>query len=155
VAKLFAIVQPHIAFFGNKDFQQLAVIRRMTTDLNFPVDVRGLPIVREEDGLAMSSRNVNLSATQRRQALSLFKSIELAESLVRKGETRSVTLIDAIRSRIEQEPDAQIDYVQICDQDSLQDVEEVNGRSVLLLAVKIGDTRLIDNYHFASTFDAA
>jgi len=155
VAKLFAIVQPHAAYFGNKDFQQLAVIRRMTTDLNFPVDVRGLPIVREEDGLAMSSRNVNLSAEQRRQALSLSKSIELAQRLVREGENRCATLVDAIRSRIEQEPDAQIDYVQICDQDSLQDVETVDARSVLLLAVKIGDTRLIDNHHFASTFGAA
>ncbi len=155
VAKLFSIVQPHAAYFGNKDFQQLAVIRRMTADLNFPVDVRGLPIVREEDGLAMSSRNVNLSAEQRQQALSLYKSIELAQRMVREGETRSATLIDAIRSRIEQEPDAQIDYVQICDQDSLQDLETVDARSVLLLAVKIGDTRLIDNHHFAPNFEVA
>lgn len=145
VAKLFTIVQPHLALFGCKDFQQLAVIRRMTADLNLPVEIVGMPIVRETDGLAMSSRNVYLSPAERSQALALIDAIRLAGALARGGERSAATLIDRVRRRIEREPDARIDYIQICQKDSLEDQSAVDCDSVLLLAVKIGKTRLIDN----------
>ncbi|KIH75823.1 pantothenate synthetase [Geoalkalibacter ferrihydriticus] len=147
VCKLINIVQPHVAFFGRKDFQQLAVIRRMSTDLNLPVEVRGLPIVREADGLAMSSRNVNLSPAQRQQALALYAAIRAASSMVRGGERDSLRVIQAVRKRIEQEPEAAIDYVQICHEQTLADCDVVHRHAVLLLAVRIGATRLIDNHH--------
>jgi len=147
VCKLFNVVQPHVALFGNKDFQQLAVIRRMTRDLNLPVEVVGLPIVREPDGLAMSSRNVYLSAFERLQALALVDSVRLAVKRVAEGERSAEALIDAVRRRIEREPDAATDYIQICHADTLEDVETVDPDSVLLLAVRVGGTRLIDNHY--------
>ncbi|GAB4166942.1 MAG: pantoate--beta-alanine ligase [Geothermobacteraceae bacterium] len=147
VTKLFTIVQPHVALFGQKDFQQLAVIRRMTGDLNLPVEVVGMPIVRETDGLAMSSRNVYLTDDQRRQALALSRSLDLARELVAAGERDSARIITEVRSLIEAEPETRIDYVNICHQDSLQDQPEVDADSVLLLAVFVGQTRLIDNGH--------
>jgi len=147
VCKLFNIVQPHVTLFGNKDFQQLAVIRRMTRDLNLPVEIVGMPIVREPDGLAMSSRNVYLSAAERRQALALIDAIRLAVKRVGEGERRAGALIDAVRQRIEREPDAATDYLQICHAETLEDMETVDSDSVLLLAVRIGGTRLIDNHY--------
>ncbi len=146
VTKLFNIVQPDVALFGRKDFQQLAVIERMTADLNLPVEIVGIPIVREEDGLAMSSRNAYLSASERRQALCLIDSIRLAVAAVGAGERDAARLIGLVRERIEGEPDAVIDYVQICRRDSLEDVDSVDPDSVLLLAVRVGKTRLIDNH---------
>jgi pantoate--beta-alanine ligase len=145
VAKLFQIVQPHVALFGSKDYQQLAVIRRMAADLNFPTKVRGMPTVREADGLAMSSRNVYLSAAERQQALALSDSLRLASAMAREGEARAAAVLAAVRERISREPDARIDYVQICHGETLQDMEEITPDSVLLLAVRIGRTRLIDN----------
>lgn len=145
VAKLFGIVQPHEAFFGCKDFQQLAVIRRMTTDLNLPVEVVGMPIVREADGLAMSSRNVNLSLDQRQQALVLPRAITLAQKMARAGVRDAGEVLTALRTLIEEQPEAQIDYLQICHQLTLQEQARVDGDSVLLMAVFIGKTRLIDN----------
>ncbi len=145
VSKLFNIVQPDVAFFGCKDFQQLAVIRRMTDDLNLPVEIVGLPIVREPDGLALSSRNVYLSADERRQALSLIDAIHEACRMARGGERESARILAAVRRRIEREPAARIDYVQICDAVTLADSETVTPTAVLLLAVRIGTTRLIDN----------
>jgi pantoate--beta-alanine ligase len=145
VCKLFTIVQPHIALFGEKDFQQLAVIRRMTADLNLPVEIAGMPIVREADGLAMSSRNSYLSAAERRQALALSESIRLAKAAVHQGERNVAALRALVTERIVREPDARIDYVQICHGGTLQDVEKVDPDAVLLLAVHIGHTRLIDN----------
>ncbi len=145
VAKLFGIVQPHEAFFGCKDFQQLAVIRRMTTDLNLPVEVVGMPIVREADGLAMSSRNVNLSLDQRQQALVLSRVITLAQQMARDGVRDAGEVLTALRTLIEEQPEAQIDYLQICHQLTLQEQARVDGDSVLLMAVFIGKTRLIDN----------
>ena len=147
VCKLFNIVQPHVTLFGNKDFQQLAVIRRMTRDLNLPVEIVGMPIVREPDGLAMSSRNVYLSAAERQQALALIDAIRLAVKRVGEGERRAGALIDAVRQRIEREPDAATDYLQICHAETLEDMETVDSDSVLLLAVRIGGTRLIDNHY--------
>lgn len=145
VTKLFSIVQPHNAIFGNKDFQQLAVIRRMTLDLNLPVEIIGMPIFREADGLAMSSRNTYLNTDQRMQALVLSQSINRARDLVASGETRSQVIIEQLRQTIEQQPEARIDYVQVCHQLSLEDQVSIDPDSVLLLAVFIGKTRLIDN----------
>ena len=145
VCKLFNVVQPHVALFGQKDFQQLTVIRRMVTDLNMPVEISGQPIVREEDGLAMSSRNVYLSTEQREQALILSKAITSAQKSVNAGETDVRLILADLRRMIEQQPDAKIDYLQICHQMTLDNQERVDADSVLLLAVFIGKTRLIDN----------
>jgi pantoate--beta-alanine ligase len=145
VCKLFTLVQPHIALFGQKDFQQLAVIRRMTEDLNLPVQILGMPIVREADGLAMSSRNVYLSADQRQQALVLVRAIASAKQLVQGGETDAAAILTRIRQLIDAMPEARIDYLQICHQTSLRQQQRVDADSVLLLAVYIGTTRLIDN----------
>ncbi len=145
VSKLFTIVQPHLALFGCKDFQQLAVIRRMTADLNLPVEIVGMPIIREADGLAMSSRNVYLSPSERSQALALSDSLRLAGKLASGGENSAATIIAAVTDRILREPSAHIDYIHICQKDTLVDQLVVGRDSVLLLAVKFGKTRLIDN----------
>jgi len=145
VTKLFNIVQPHSAIFGNKDFQQLAVIRRMTLDLNLPVEIIGMPIFREDDGLAMSSRNVYLNDDQRRQALVLSQSIQRAREMVAAGETECAVIIKELKWMIEQQSGARIDYIQICHQLSLEDQANVDTNSVLLLAVFVGQPRLIDN----------
>jgi pantoate--beta-alanine ligase len=145
VAKLFLVVQPHVALFGQKDFQQLAVIRRMTADLNLPVEIVGLPTVREADGLALSSRNVYLAPAERRQALCLARAIAAARQLVRDGERDCARILAELGGMIAAEPDARIDYVTIRHQATLQEQVQVDGDSVLLLAVFIGATRLIDN----------
>ncbi|MBE0599144.1 MAG: pantoate--beta-alanine ligase [Desulfuromonadales bacterium] len=145
VCKLFTVVQPHLALFGCKDFQQLAVIRRMTTDLNLPVEIVGMPIVREADGLAMSSRNVYLSPLERQQALALPDSLRLAAAMVRDGEGWAEPILTAVRARLTQEPDAVIDYAQVCHGETLQEMDAITADSVLLLAVRVGKTRLIDN----------
>jgi len=145
VCKLFNVTQPDIALFGEKDFQQLAVIRRMTSDLNMPVEVLGMPIVRETDGLAMSSRNVYLSAEERQQALCLSQAITYARRLVGQGITDCAQILDELNAFICRQPAARIDYLQICHQDTLADQAQVDADSVLLLAVYVGKTRLIDN----------
>ena len=145
VAKLFTIVMPHLALFGRKDFQQMAVVRRMTADLNLPVEIVGMPIVREPDGLAMSSRNVYLSAGERQQALALIDALQRSASMVRAGERVASTVVAKAVGRLESEPDLKIDYVKICDAETLEEVDAIDQRSVMLLAVKVGKTRLIDN----------
>ncbi len=145
VSKLFNLVQPHKAFFGNKDFQQLAVIRRMVADLNMPIEIVGMPIFREADGLAMSSRNVYLNAGQRQQALCLSQALEEGRHLVASGVNVSADVLGTIVCKISAQPEAVIDYVKICHQLSLQDQEFIDNDSVLLLAVRFGTTRLIDN----------
>jgi len=145
VCKLFNVVQPHVAVFGEKDFQQLAVIRRMATDLNLPVEIVGLPTVREVDGLALSSRNVYLSPQQRCQALSLSRGLALARQLVAAGSRDSTAILAAVRTLIEAQTEARIDYLQICHRETLREQSVVDADSVLLLAVFIGKTRLIDN----------
>ena len=145
VSKLFNIVQPHLAIFGNKDFQQLAVIKRMTLDLNLPVEIVGLPIFREDDGLAMSSRNVYLTPEQRKQALVLSQSLAQAKELVAAGQTNCADIILQLKNTISKQSAARIDYVQICHQLTLDNQAHVDANSVLLLAVYIGKTRLIDN----------
>ena len=145
VTKLFNIVRPDVALFGRKDYQQLAVIRRMTADLNMPVEIVGMPIVREEDGLALSSRNAYLSPDQRQSALCLSRAIKRARELFAAGE-RSVTVLAAeTRAVIEREAAAAVEYVEFRDGATLNELEVAEGNTLLALAVKIGQTRLIDN----------
>jgi len=145
VCKLFNIVQPDVALFGDKDFQQLAVIRRMTADLNLPVEIVGMPIFREADGLAMSSRNVYLSEELRSQALVLSRSLSTAKRLAAVGDLDCREIIENVKKDITAQPEARIDYVKICHQLTLEEQHKVDADSVLLLAVFIGTTRLIDN----------
>lgn len=145
VAKLLNIVMPHVALFGKKDFQQLAVIRRMAADLNMDVEIVGMPIVREADGLAMSSRNAYLGPEERRNALCLSRALAAARSLFRNGESGVATLRDKVLNIIGEVPGAVIDYADFRDGDTLEAVETANGRTLIALAVKIGTTRLIDN----------
>ncbi|MCF8109904.1 MAG: pantoate--beta-alanine ligase [Desulfobacteraceae bacterium] len=145
VAKLFNIIKPHYAVFGEKDFQQLAVIRKMVSDLNFDVKIIGSPTVRETDGLAMSSRNKYLSSGQRSSALTLYRALCDAKEMTAKGETRADALIDAAVQTISAAPETSIDYVKICDPDTLEDVAVIDRPVLMGLAVKVGRTRLIDN----------
>lgn len=146
--KLFNIVKPHATIFGRKDFQQLATIRRMVRDLNMGLEVIGMPIVRENDGLAMSSRNVYLKEGERDSALSLNGSLKLAKELYIGGERSASVILDSVKKYIERYPYARIDYAKICDTATLEDVEQLAGEVVLALAVKVSSTRLIDNYVF-------
>lgn len=145
VTKLFNIVQPDVALLGKKDFQQLAIIRRMTLDLSLPVEIVGMPIVREADGLAMSSRNAYLSPDERRSALCLSRAIRLARERYNAGEHNAETLLTAAQELIEAEPAALIDYLELRDADTLETVSTVSDSTLMALAVKIGATRLIDN----------
>lgn len=145
VGKLFNIVTPDKAFFGQKDAQQLAIIKRMVRDLNFGVEVVGCPIIREEDGLAKSSRNTYLNADERKAALCLSQAVKLGQSMVSAGEKSTKVILDAMIKHIEGEPLAKIDYVQAVDS-SMQDVEEVGEDTLFAMAVYIGKTRLIDNF---------
>jgi len=147
VSKLFMLVQPHVALFGQKDFQQLAIIRQMTRDLNLAVEIVGMPIVREADGLAMSSRNVNLSPGERQQALALSDALREAQALFLAGETSAAVVLQAAQERIAREPDARIDYIEVCHQTTLAEMTTITPDSLMLLAVRIGSTRLIDNGH--------
>ncbi len=145
VAKLFNIVRPHVAVFGEKDYQQLQIIRRMVRDLNFAIEIVGHPIVREPDGLAMSSRNAYLSAAQRRAALSLSRALAKADTLVHQGQVDAGAIVEAVRAEIEAEPLATVEYVRICHPVTLTDVEQLRDAAVVALAVRIGKARLIDN----------
>ena len=145
VLKLFNIVRPQHAFFGEKDWQQLAVIETMTRDLNIDVHIHRVPLIREPDGLAMSSRNSNLSPEERKKALSLSRSLNDSKEKVNKGITSSKQLRQNIKNIITAEPGTQIDYISICDPISLEEKQEVKGRTLIALAVKIGPARLIDN----------
>lgn len=145
VAKLFNIVQPDIAVFGRKDYQQWRVLERMARDLNFPVKILSAPIVREADGLAVSSRNQYLNPKERSQALCLRKALDLAEHLYAQGETSPENIESALRDEISQNNLATIDYIEIVDAKTLERVEKINRASLVALAVFIGQTRLIDN----------
>jgi pantoate--beta-alanine ligase len=147
-AKLFNSVKPHCAIFGNKDFQQLVAIQRMVQDLNMDLKIVGMPIVREADGLAMSSRNVYLKESERNSALSLNRSLKLAKQIYDDGGRDASMILAEVRKFIEGHPYASIDYAKICNTTTLEDVERLEGESVLALAVKINKTRLIDNYVF-------
>lgn len=145
VNKFFNIVKPDRAYFGQKDAQQLAVIKRMVADLNMDIEIIGCPIVREADGLAKSSRNTYLSEEERRAALCLSKSIFLAESLVKDGETNAEIIKAEMRKVLESEPLARVDYVEVVDSLTIEPVVEVKSGTLIAIAVYIGKTRLIDN----------
>jgi len=145
VAKLFHITQPHVAVFGEKDYQQLAIIRRMVRDLDFAVEIAGVPIVREPDGVAMSSRNAYLSTAQRRAARSLSAGLAAAEIALAGGERRAAALVAAARAPIEAEAETRIDYAELRDAEELTELTHVERPAVLALAVFVGTTRLIDN----------
>jgi len=145
VCKLFNIVQPGVALFGRKDYQQLAVIRRMVADLNIPVEIIGMPTFREPDGLAMSSRNAYLSPAERKSALSLSRSLEAAKALYLQGERDTSRLRNRTMAEIGAEPSANVQYVELRDGDTLEEKEKADDRTLLALAVRIGKTRLIDN----------
>lgn len=145
VAKLFGIVEPTVAFFGRKDFQQVAIVRRMVADLNLPVEIRACDTVREPDGLAMSTRNKYLNPEQRKNAICLFRAMGEIRAAFRSGERDGPKLRSIGVKAIESVPEARIDYVEIVDADSLQTVTVATGSSVICLAVYLGTTRLIDN----------
>lgn len=146
VSKLFLIVAPHKAYFGQKDAQQLAVIKRMVRDLNFDIEIVGCPIVREADGLAKSSRNTYLNAEERKAAVVLHKALEEGKKLVLNGETNAQAVVDKITQVINGEPLAKIDYVQAVSFPNIQIVNKVDGDILVAVAVYIGKTRLIDNF---------
>lgn len=145
VAKLFHIVRPHVAVFGRKDFQQLAIVRRMARDLDFDIEIYGLPTVREADGLAMSSRNARLSPKERKSALSLSRALSLCRQLAEKGEKRADRLIDEAAGEIRKHPGTSIDYIRISDPETLADISLLDGPALISLAVYLGDVRLIDH----------
>jgi pantoate--beta-alanine ligase len=145
VAKLFSIVKPDVAFFGQKDYQQYLIIRRMATDLNLDVDVRVLPTVREEDGVAMSSRNVYLGPKQRKDAACLHRALQRAEELIGAGESSAVRVMSEMKRVIHRVKGARIDYIAIVNSDTLEPVKEIKGKSLIAVAVRIGKARLIDN----------
>ncbi len=145
VAKLLNILTPEVAVFGEKDFQQLAIIRRMVRDLNFKIDIVAIPTVREKDGLARSSRNQYLNTEERKQATVLRKALLKGAEMTRGGETSTTRVVSAVREMISQAPLARIDYVELVDARNLQPIEVISPNSLLALAVFFGKTRLIDN----------
>lgn len=145
VAKLFNIIQPHVAIFGEKDYQQLQVIRRMVRDLSMDVEIVGHPTVREADGLAMSSRNAYLTPEERRAAVCLSRSLCKAERLLRRGETSAQALIGRVAAELAKEPLAKVEYVKLCDPETLEEIEHIDDAALLALAVRFGKARLIDN----------
>lgn len=151
VLKLLHQTRPHLAIFGEKDYQQLAVIKRMTADLNLPVEIVGRPIVRESDGLAMSSRNTYLSPEERASALCLFRAIRAARELVLAGAKTRESILEAVRQMIASTPHTRIDYLALADPETLEEVDAIRGEARLLLAVWVGNTRLIDNTLLSET----
>ncbi len=145
VSKLFHAVKPHIAVFGEKDFQQLVTIRRMVKDMNMDITIVGHPIVREEDGLAMSSRNAYLRVEERPAALRLNRSLKEAQKLVDSGERDAQTILKAVNDCLTKGGGATVDYAKLCNPETIEDVEGIGGPTLLALAVWVGKTRLIDN----------
>jgi pantoate--beta-alanine ligase len=150
VAKLSNIIKPHYAVFGQKDFQQLCVIRKMVKDLNWDIEIVAHPIVREDDGLAMSSRNTYLSSEDRRKALCLYHALQHAKARFTAGVTAADQLKSEVRDILLANPGVGIDYVSVVDKDTLADQEIINRQSVLALAVRVGGTRLIDNCYLGN-----
>lgn len=145
VAKLFNIVKPHIALFGEKDFQQCVVIKRMVKDLNFDLEVAAMPTVREPDGMAMSSRNARLSPAEWHSSLCLSRALNKAQDLVAGGERRAAAILQAVQDLIACEGGVRVEYASLCHPETLEEVAEVAGPTVLALAAWVGDVRLIDN----------
>ncbi len=145
VAKLFNIVKPHVALFGEKDFQQCVVIKRMVKDLNFDLQILTMPTIREPDGLAMSSRNARLSPAERQSSLCLWRALQKARALVSQGERRSAVILQVVRDEIAKEPQVRIEYASLSHPETLEEVAEVAGPTLLALAAWVGEVRLIDN----------
>jgi pantoate--beta-alanine ligase len=145
VAKLFHIIEPETAFFGQKDAAQIAVIRRMVRDLNFPVQIVAYPIVRESDGLAMSSRNAYLNPEERTRALILYRSLQQVQQEFRSGERNAGNLISTAKGVITREPRVVLEYFEIVDPDTLDAVEHISRKALVAVAARVGSTRLIDN----------
>ena len=148
VTKLFNIVKPDRAYFGKKDAQQLAVIKRMVADLNMDIEIIGCPIIREEDGLAKSSRNTYLSAEERQAALVLSKAVKKAEELIAAGVRDSAEIISQMYAVVDAEPLAKTDYIKVVSLDTMQQISKIEDSALVALAVYIGKTRLIDNYFY-------
>ena len=148
VLMLFEIVMPHVTIFGEKDYQQLVTVQQMARDLHMNVKVVGMPTVREADGLAMSSRNTYLLPEERKAALSLYRSLQKAKELLQKGERKADRILHEVKGILQSEPLVRIDYAQVCDAYTLQDVGRINGDVVIALAAYLGKTRLIDNLVF-------
>ena len=146
VGKLFNIVQPDRAYFGQKDAQQLATIKRFVRDLNFPIEIVPCPIVREADGLAKSSRNTYLNPAERQAALILSQSLKKGQAAIEQGERDAQKVISIIRENLETEPLARIDYVEVVDFENVQRTPKIEGEVLVAIAVYIGKTRLIDNF---------
>lgn len=147
-AKLFNIVKPHVAIFGKKDYQQYVTIKRMVADLNMDIEIVGLPTIREADGLAMSSRNVYLKDKERQSALTLVAALKQAQKLYDRGERKSAVITGEAEKIIKAAPYTEIDYIKICDAQTLQDIHKIEGQAIIALAVKVAQTRLIDNHVF-------
>ncbi len=145
VAKLFNIIMPDIAYFGQKDSQQIVVIKKMAEDLNMSVRIKAMPIVREKDGLAMSSRNAYLNQEERIQAQSIYKSLKLAKELFNNGERNSGKIINKMKQIINKQSEAKIDYIKAVDAKDLKDIKKISGKALVTIAVWFGKTRLIDN----------
>jgi pantoate--beta-alanine ligase len=139
---------PHVAIFGEKDYQQLVTVQQMVRDLHMSVEVVGMPTVRETDGLAMSSRNTYLLPEERKAASSLYRSLQKARELLQKGERKADRILQEMRGILQSEPLVRMDYAQICDAHTLQDVDRIEGDVVVALAAYLGKTRLIDNFAF-------
>lgn len=148
VSKLFNIVNPDKAYFGQKDAQQLSIIKQMVTDLNFDIEIVSCPIVREADGLAKSSRNTYLSKEERQASTIINKSLKKAKTLIKSGERDSKNVIDFIKNEINKEPLTKIDYVSIVDNNTIKNIKTIEDGSLIAVAVFIGNTRLIDNFIF-------
>ncbi|MDP8259312.1 MAG: pantoate--beta-alanine ligase [Candidatus Aadella gelida] len=151
VAKLFNIIRPDKSYFGQKDAQQAFLVRQMVKDLDLSVDVRIMPIVREEDGLAMSSRNVYLSQEERTQALNIFRSLKSAKELASSGEKETKNLKSSIKEILEEQKDIRIDYVEILDTEKFEPINKVEKKALVAVAVFVGKTRLIDNMLIGTT----
>ena len=145
VTKLFNIVKPHFAIFGQKDYQQILVIRQMVCDLNFDIEIIEAETIREHDGLAISSRNVYLTPEQRNSALCLYKSLQKAQALLSSGIKDSEKIIATASEMIKSHKDTEVDYIAICDPQTLVDIKKIDVQALMTLAVKVGKTRLIDN----------
>src|SRR4030043_1955056 len=148
VLMLFEIVMPHVAIFGEKDYQQLVTIQQMVKNLHKSVEVVGMPTIRESDGLGMSSRNTYLQPEEREAALSLYRSLQKARELLQKGERKADQILQEVKGILQSEPLVRIDYIQICDAHTLRDVNQIEGDVVVALAAHLGKTRLIDNLVF-------
>ncbi|MBN1662858.1 MAG: pantoate--beta-alanine ligase [Deltaproteobacteria bacterium] len=146
--KLFNIVKPHVTIFGKKDYQQFVTIKRMVQDINLDLEVVGLDTTREADGLAMSSRNVYLKGPERESALCLSRSLVMAKDLYDKGVRDAEAIIETVIKNVDSYPYTAVDYVKICETKNLRDIKNIDAEAVIALAVKVGKTRLIDNYVF-------